>query len=588
MKRSLLAALAAGAAAVVVVPLAATATTAAWNDRQWAHGSVGTSSAICGTTDDFASTASGRFLSGELLGTDLDNIAALEPMRLSYASDGTLDVSPPDAIDLGSTATTATYANPLDISVLGGIVGLDLTGLQVGLPVGSAGAVNQYAQVSRLGQAAGASGLVSNSGGVLVSASTPPADLPEPATISLDTLLPAAAGIADAQLQVGAVAASAQLDGCAALRSKLWGDGSVTGITRDYGVASLGLQLDSPLVGSLLSNVTTTVNSTIGDLQTAIDGLTGSNGTLSQTIAADIGLTLPLGLAHTALTGTVSVTGLNLQNSVASLLSLTTLSDGAVTIDLTNGTIDAELTQLISPGPNGMNNLPPNTELVVDSTVLNAITARVGALLDNWTGQITTALTNAIRGATLAVNLTTQVNLLSGAIPILDLTVALNTTIGNLLDHPTTTNFTVTIDLLGLTPALNILLGPLGLSVSSLTGILNGLASGLITPTINLITSSVFSLVTTLGSTLATLTAPIVTAVGTIVDALPSVVSVMVNVQPDQAGAPPGATFDPGTAHSTPEYVVSALRIGLASFDTPADVAHIVFGTASAGPVAVP
>jgi hypothetical protein len=586
MKRSLLAALAAGAAAVVVVPLAATATTAAWNDRQWAHGSVGTSSAICGTTDDFASTASGRFLSGELLGTDLDNIAALEPMRLSYASDGTLDVSPPDAIDLGSTATTATYANPLDISVLGGIVGLDLTGLQVGLPVGSAGAVNQYASVARTGEAAGASGLVTNSGGVLVSASTPPADLPEPATISLDQLLPAATGIADVNLQVGAVGASSQLDGCAALRSKLWGDGSVTGITRDYGVAGLGLQVDSPLVGSLVSTVTDSVDTTIGDLTDAIDALTGSNGALSNQIAADIGLTLPLGLAHTALTGTVTISGLDLQAAVDSLLSLTTLSDGAVTIDLTSGQIDVDLTQLISPGPDGMNNLPPNTELVVNAAVLNAITARVGALLDNWTGQIVTALTNAIRGATLDVDLTTQVDLLAGLVPILDLNVSLHAPIGAVLDD--TTTFSVDVDLLGLTPVLNGLLAPLGLSVASLTGILDGLVTGLIAPTANLLTNDLLDLVTNLGGTLAGITAPIVTAVGTIVDALPSVVSVMVNVQPDQAGAPPGATFDPGTAHSTPEYVVSALRIGLASFDTPADVAHIVFGTASAGPVAVP
>ncbi len=77
----------------------------------------------------------------------------------------------------------------------------------------------------------------------------------------------------------------------------------------------------------------------------------------------------------------------------------------------------------------------------------------------------------------------------------------------------------------------------------------------------------------------------VVTLLSSIVDALPNVVSLMVNVQPDQSGAPPGSVYIPGTDSATPQYKVSALRIGLADALDPANIAHVLFATSTAGPV---
>ncbi|MGA1836195.1 choice-of-anchor G family protein [Herbiconiux sp. 11R-BC] len=568
---------------VALVPSTIASTTASWPDSEWVHGNVGTSSFDCGADTGYATTSFGRFLSGELLGQNLDGVAALEGMTQSIDAGGAVTVTPPDAVDLGSVPPTSTYANPLDVSVLSGIVGLDLTGLTVGLPLGSAGAVNQYSQVSGFGTAAGASGLVNNSGGVMVTPTTPPSDLPGPATIALSDLLPSVAGIADAQLQVGAVAASSTLDWCAALKSALWGDGSVTGVVRDYGVAGLGLQLDSPLLGTLVTDV----NSGVPTIQSAVNSLLGTNGLIAQTIRNNILGTLVSGLGLGTFTGNVSLSGLNLTGALGTLLT-DPLSDGVVTIDLGAGTIDVDLEGLLGTGPDGLNNLAPNTELVLNAAVLDPIVTRVGDLLDARLSEITNALTTAIENAVLTVDLTANVSVLSSALQIVKVHVALTAPLSSLLSPPPGFQFTVDLDVLGLVSVLNIALGLLGTSVAAILSGLSGLATGLIVPVAGVVTSTAIAAVNTLGSTLAGVVTDLVDALSLVVDALPNVLSVMVNVQPDQAGAPPGSSYTPATGSSSAQYLVSALRIGLADFLVPGDVAHVVFGTASAGPATGP
>lgn len=581
MKRRTLPALVLGASAALVVPLGVTASIAAWNDREWVHGSgIGTSSIDCGVDADFAAMASGRFLSGTLLGTDLDGIAALQPMDLARDSAGTLDVSPPDAVSLGSTPPTSTYADPLAISALGGIVGLDLTGLQVGLPVGSAGAVNQYAQVSGLGTAAGASGLVSDSGGVLVSADTPDDQLPEPATITLDTILPGVSGIAGVDLEVGAVAASAVLDGCAALRSAMWGDGTVTGVTRDYGVASLGLRLDSPLLGGLVR----TVDGGVGTIGAAVDSLTGATGLLATSLRSGIQVALPGLLGVNAVQGRISITSLDLAGAVSGLLT-TPLSDGVVSIDLASGAIDVDLAALLGGAPTGLNDLPPNTELVIDADVLNPVVARVGALLDAWTGQIVAALRTELREATLTVDVSTVVRILGG-IDVLSVDLDLVAPLGAVLDGAPTAAVQVRAEVLGLISVVDGALALLGLpTVAQLVGTLLGLGTNLTLGLAGSVTTVALGALTTAGSTLAGLVTPILTALDGVFDALPGILSLMANVQPDRPDAPPGTGFVTGTDDATPQYSVTALRIGL--LDT-LGAAAVSFATASAGPVALP
>ncbi|KTR94649.1 hypothetical protein NS220_08265 [Microbacterium testaceum] len=579
MKTSVRAALAASIGAVLVVPLGITATTASWNDAEWVHeDALGTATLDCAQNPAVESRSRGTFLAGELLGIDLDAIAQLDDMRLTVQADGTPVPDPANAIDLGSTPPVYTFANPLNVTALG-IVGVDLTGFSVGLPGAALGAANQWAQGATSGRAAGASGLINDSGAVLVSDSTPDDDLPRPATIDLTDLLPAITGLETATLEVGAVAASSQLDGCAALLEQVWGVASAQPVSqRDYGIASLGVTLDSPAVGALTGAVTTTV----GQLETAVAGLIGQNGLIAQNLRSALALRVP-GIAAASMTGTVTISGLNLQSTVAPFLGLQLQGDG-FTIDLANGRILVDLERLTGP----LNGAAPNTELVLNAGVVNAMVAEAGALLDDWADDVTDALRTAIRNAQLKITLSTSVS--AAGFTLATVSLGVDATIGAVVDGTATIGVTVSNQPTGvIVNTINAALSVAGLP--QLTTILNTLtASGsAVTASLaNLLTTQLFDRITTLGATLSTLSAPVVSVLADVVNALPRVVSVMVNVQPDQAGAPPSLTSIAATSRSTAEYAVTALRLGLADFAVPDDVAHVLFGTGSAGPVTLP
>ncbi|WP_323987437.1 choice-of-anchor G family protein [Microbacterium plantarum] len=568
------------AVAVVGVPMTVTATTAAWNTAEWVHGEVGTSTLDCADGTGFASVASGRFLSGSLLGLDLDPLADLEQMVLALDGAGDVTVSPSNAIDLGSAPPESyVYANPFDVTALSAI-NVDLTGFTVGLPGAALGAVNQYARVTADGSVAGASGLVNDSGAVLVSDTTPPASLPARARVGLSGILPAVTGIADANLEVGAVAASSQVDGCALLRDQLWGETApASAVVRDYGIAGLGLQLDAPVVQSLVSTTTTAVN-TLGGV---VGQLTGPGGLIGSSIGAGVDAGLP-GILTTRVGGNVSITGLDLLGSVATLLN-TPLTDGVVTIDLQAGTIDVDLDALLP----SLNNAAPNTEIVLNDAVLNPIVDRAGVLLDNWSSQIVAALTAELREATVTVALEAVVaapgiGILPG-LNVLTADIGFVGPLGALLDG--TAVLTIGANAVGTGAAVDALLTALGLpNVSQLLSTVRQLGSSLVSTLANTLTTTITGALTTLGGTLATAVTAVITALGSVVDALPSVVSLMVNVQPDQPNAPPDATFTAASGESTAEYKVAALRLGLA--DGLGGIAVATFATASAGPVTAP
>jgi hypothetical protein len=571
---------------VALVPSTIAATTASWPDEEWVSGTVGTSSFDCGTDTGYASTAFGRFLSGTLLGQDLDGLAEVEGVELFRAADGALTVDPPSAIQQPPLPETDTYTNPLDIDVLGGLVGLDLTGLTVGLPLGSAGALNQYAQVSGYGSGAGASGLVTNSGGVGVTPTTPDNELPEPATIALSNYIPGVAGVADAQLEVGAVAASSELDWCAVLANELWGVGPVTGSVREYGIASLDLSADSPLLGGLV----TTVSDTVPTIQTAVDALAGEDGLIADEILDGLVGNLLTGLGVGALEGDVTL-DVDLEAAVADRLT-TPLTDanGIVTIDLAGGTIDIDLAALLGTPATGLNSLAPNTELVLDDAVVNNLVLIIGDLLDDFTTGIVSDLTTALNQSTLTVDLDTSITLLNGAVPLVDVGIDLSTTLGALLAPDSTVQFDITTEILPISGLVGTLLGLLGLDQQEIIDlIVEPLVTELVAPVIGVITSTVFSLVTNLGATLSGLTAPIITALsgllGFVSDTL---TSIRVNAQPDQPGGDGDfVAADPATLSSA-QYLVSALELELIPL-IPADgLTEIAFGTASVGPITAP
>ncbi|MFV9426257.1 choice-of-anchor G family protein [Microbacterium sp. S1037] len=571
--------LAASMGAMLLVPLGITATTANWNDAEWVHeDALGTSSLDCAQSPGLESRSRGTFLAGELLGIDLDSIAQLDDMRLTVQADGVAVPDPANAIDLGSTPPTFTFANPFDVAALG-IVGVDLTGFAVALPGAALGAANQWTQGSTSGRAAGASGLINDSGAVLVSDSTPDDDLPEPATVDITALLPSIAGLDTATLEVGAVAASSQLDGCAALLEQVWGVSPAQPVAeRDYGIASLGLTLDAPAVGALTGAVTTTV----GQLETAVAGLVGQNGLIAQNLRTALALRVS-GIAAAGMTGTVTISGLDLQSTVAPFLGLQLQGDG-FTVDLANGRILVDIERLTGP----LNGAAPNTELVLNAGVVNAIVAEAGTLLDDWAGDVTNALRTAIRNAQLQIALSTTVSAVG--YNLATVTLGLNSTIGAVVDGNATIGVTLSNQPTGpIVSTINTALALAGLpTLTSILTTLTGSGSALTTAVANLLTTQLLDRVTTLGTTLSSLSGPVVDVLAGVLNALPTVVSVMVNVQPDQQNAPPEPTFIGATSRSTAEYAVTALRLGLADFAVPGDVAHVLFGTGSAGPVTLP
>jgi hypothetical protein len=358
---------------------------AAWTDTEWTHGSVGTDLMDCGTDTGYSSTAAGNFIAATVAGVSLDSVVGINGLRATRDGDTPAQVAPssaqhPDAGD--ADATTDTFTNPLTVSVLQQGV-LDLTNLNASLPVGAAGMVGEYARVSNTGSSAGASGLVNNSGGVGFTPATTNAQLPAAASLNLASVLPA--GVASTSLSIGAVAASAQLDWCAALESSIWGDGTVSGIQRDYEIASLGLVMQVPALKDVRTSATSTVSSFIN---------------------SELGSTPEVARATALLANPVIVAD-------------------SMTVDLAQGTVSMNLASLLKAS---VNDQAPNTALSLDAAKVTGAIERVSTLVRTWTSAISTELQKA--KSTLNVLLTTLLSTLNAALD--NLTSVLNTTVAAL------------------------------------------------------------------------------------------------------------------------------------------------------------
>jgi hypothetical protein len=261
------------------------------------------------------SQAAGRFLSGTIGGTNIDNLVA---------------VKGESAANNGGSAVTNQHS--LNASLLNAQL-LNLpNGIQLpGGGVIKVGAVNQYAQANNGGSAHGASGAVTNSGAIgLGEQNGSPQD---DATIDL-TNTPLAQ-IGALKLTVGAIAATAdQADG---------NGGAQSG---HYELANVKLQLSSPTLAG------------------AIRQLTGGSGNLpglSSQISKLGGGGLPIG----------PMQKISTNNSVAPMSSALgslgdiNIGDGAVQGSLTNGRLTIDVAKLLKTVLNlDINNLPPNTHLL--------------------------------------------------------------------------------------------------------------------------------------------------------------------------------------------------------------------------------
>uniref|UniRef100_A0A942SZ79 Choice-of-anchor G family protein n=1 Tax=Neobacillus citreus TaxID=2833578 RepID=A0A942SZ79_9BACI len=567
---------------------------ASWGDREWVAGGLGTSSFTCGTDSDYTATATSRFLSGSLAGVDLDDVATVRGVSVAKTADDPAAVEPVTAPEIGTgTPFTQAFGNPLDVGLLGDLAGIDLTGLGVGLPAGSAGAVNQVARASGTGESVAASGLVADSGGVLVTDTTPEAELPEPASVTLGRALPGIADVSDVSLDVGAVGASAALDGCGALRQDVWGSvvdrtlranlrtavqqvadtAEKAVVERDYGVASLDLRVDSPLVGALV----TAVHQTVADLDAAVQALGGSNGVLAQTINRGVlGVlgTLTGGLGLGTVGGTVVLDGPDLAAAVDPLLAGPVQDDGGtLALDLTAGAVRVDLAHLLGDDRQGLNDLPPNHEVVLDAVTLGALADRLGQVIDAWADRVTDALTAAIGSIHLTIALAADLSapILGVRLKVATLSVGVDTGLDALMSGQTRLDVDVAL---------------VGLNLGGLLGVVTGLATTLVNPLTEAVVGTLgerlTGLVRSLGSTLTTtIGGPVVTATGAVLAGLPAVLSVRVNVQEDTPGAVEGGRATTG------RYSQTALRLSVADGLVPGGLARVDLATAAVGPTAV-
>ncbi len=262
------------------------------------------------------SQAAGRFLSGEIGGSDLDNLVAVKGE--SAANTG---------------GASVTHQHSLSASLLSQQL-LNLPdGLQ--LPGGGVlelGAANQYAQANPDASAHGASGAVTNSGAVgLGGGGAPQSD----ATLDLASASGLAELLGDVKASVGALAATAD--------QKAGKNGAQSG---DYELASLKLQLTSPALANAIK--------TLSGGSAQVPGLSDLISTLA-------GAGLPVGALEAVGTNS-SVDGL--KKALASLGDVN-FGDGAITGSLTEGSLTIDVAKLIKSALNlDLNNLPPNTHLI--------------------------------------------------------------------------------------------------------------------------------------------------------------------------------------------------------------------------------
>jgi hypothetical protein len=372
-------------------------TNASWNDTEWDYagsgGIPGIGTENCATATNFSTRGAGKLISGTLAGTNLDAIASLNGITVKNGSGG-VTVTPAGAIAAGNPES---FENPLSVSALGSI-NLSLGSL-LQLPVGAnVGALNQYGEAHTNGNSAGASGVVSNSGALDLGA--PGVGIPTFGTLDLQSVLhqlglDTVSGLGDVNLTLGAVGSSEQLNGCNAI----WTKDVYSNLVRNYVIASLTTNVNSPLVGDLVSSV----NATTTQLTSTVNALAGNTGVIN---TATSGITTALGPLLSGIglgTPTATVSASVDFGGLTTLLNTPIQDSGQiVTIDLAHGTIAIDTAKLFG-GANGLNGQLPNTQLLLNTTVINNLKSAITDALNNYVDQVTAAIDAAVDAATVSL-----------------------------------------------------------------------------------------------------------------------------------------------------------------------------------------
>jgi predicted ribosomally synthesized peptide with SipW-like signal peptide len=579
--------------------LVATPSLASWTDVEHVRSDAAT--ADCTQPGSVDATAWGRMLTGTLLGTDLDPVAAIDGITVDNLDPALTSTATTAAVetDLGSDAWSADLA----LSVLSA---LDV-GAGIPLPFDTdVGSYTQYGRATSDGISVGASGAVTSAAGGLASLDDPGTATPRLATLRLSTLIDSAlpgvgvdtADLADAELRIGTVGAIAELDSCATLWS---GAAPGSDLLRDYLIQDLGLALTSATVTDVASEIRSSVTgleTTLDALSPAGTAITGAALTAVQSTLATIldldllGVDISLASLDSATIGV----DFDLDPVIAAVSG--ELTDGVVTIDLTSGLVHADLAALFDEAygsSGGLNGLPANTS-VLTAPVLAELSARAGALLADFIDvTLQPLLDAALEAATVTVvldaTLRTQATVLFTTVNVLglDLHTEITGTVGGFTGvsgAPTpTVATTVTESSAGI---LNTLLVLLGINLNSLTtAVVAAVAAPLVTNLVPVIGSQVVTpllatATATTASTISSLTGVTVpaflVALDPVLDALRTLVEVTVNAQPDQAGSV-GEPDDPGPGR----WYQSAIHVGVVD-DSAVSVAEFYLANASVGP----
>ncbi len=459
-----------------------------------------------------ATQAEGRLLAGSGV-VDLDTVAALA---------GSYGATAPGGAPAGGS-------NPLDLTLLNSIGvtapnGIQLLGANGLVDVGVAG---QYSSTSTTGAVA-AAGAVSGDGAIQVG--EPGSD---GASVDLTPLLDGVdldGVVSEASVDLGALSARAE-----ATRTFAGAD-----VTTDYQVASADVSVVSPAVAALVGQLNGALDASSTTLETALsaDGVSaGLTGAVVDDLATALDIVPDITVGDTTATVTANV---DLGQAVSSVTEAP-ITSGAVTIDLSTGTISIDLADLYT-----LNELAPNTQLLASDTVNAQIEASIADILTNRVPTLLgDAVQDALDAATVTVDVSTDATVL---IATGGLDISVDATLGELLGT-STTEPDVTIAGTG---ALE-LLDTLGLTAG-----LEGVVDTALLPAL---TTAVGGIVTDefLADTTATLVAAledVVTALDPLLDGLDQLVAITINSQTAPA-------FSDPDGDATGATTVRAVRIEL-------------------------
>lgn len=540
----------------------------------------------CTAPVGLVSRASGRFLTGSLAGSSLDPIVGLQGVRVS--NDGTAVSHSSGAVASGTDA----WGQPITASAVGGLIS---AGVGATLPLNwGVGTYNQYGQAHSTGISTGASGAVTNSGAVDTGA-VAGGTAAKVGTLRLSDLTglgTTLSGLTDVDLQIGAVAAVASMDGCRAA----WANGLpvASDVSRSYLVSELKADLTSQAVAQL-TGAGGTVPTAVGLVQSNLTGLIGSpttmgtgettvaNGALTSltttvsgvlTALSTPALTLSMGTGHTV------NAGVTMDLSAVNAYLTGTLTDGVVTVNLANGRVTADIAALAG----GLNGRNPNTRLLT-TTELNDVVNRVNTLLQTRLAQIDDAIDAAFAAATLSIVVDVKVAAtvapvfpLPGIGPVNALNVNLKYD-GTLAQYAAGTQ-TVT------GPVVTALPG------SGVDALVTPLTTALVTPVLTTVTPAVLSLVATnlttpisgyISTNLTTMTNGLTTTISAlrpVMATLAGILNVTLNSRPDVAPGPPA----PNSSPMAGQFFETALRVGVLNTPGGSSILSLYLANASVGP----